>query len=283
MSCCANFPGCAVGAFVNGLENLENFQKQIMKKLALVLIYTHWTDPFPLAEVEKIYQNGSIPLLTWEPWITDPAGALDAISRGKYEAYVRDFIQALKDWGKPIFLRFAHEMNGNWYPWDGDHNGKKQGPEKYKQAWCYMYNVKEQLGAANAQLVWSPNNYSKPMELWNDLKNYYPGDQYVDWLGMDGYNWGGGSWYCFDLVLGNTYAQLTALTSKPIMIGEFGCAANGGSKAAWIKEALHRIKTVYPQIKAFCWFNVDKERDWRIDETAFRQAIADRYFVEKML
>lgn len=284
----ASYSGCLTGAFVNGIENLDSFQIMIGKKLAVVLTYVHWTDPFPLKELEAIYNNVSIPLVTWEPWITDPAGALTAISLGKYNKYVRDFLQAIKDWGKPVFLRFAHEMNGNWYPWDGVHNGCAEAPAKYKQAWAHIYNVIQDLKIDNIILVWSPNNNSCPTETWNEMLNYYPGDQYVDWLAVDGYNWGYGRLETFDQVFASAYNTLTALSNKPIMIAEFASAAGlGGVKAGWITDALAKIKKSYSRIKAFCWFNVNKERDWRINsssssEAAFVKNLKDDYFLAKI-
>jgi endoglucanase len=278
--------GCAVGAYVNGMENLPGFQKMIQKKLAVVLFYVHWQEPFPLAEVEAIYSNGSIPLLTWEPWITHELGTLEAVSSGSYQNYVRSFLQSARDWGKPLYLRFAHEMNGNWYPWDGFHNGA--AAERYKQAWASIYNVKEELKAENVKLVWCPNNTDQPAASWNAAAKYYPGDRFVDWIGMDGYNWGFASWEAFDAVFGRIYRELTALTKKPLMIGEFASAEQGGNKAEWIAEAFFRIKNDYPRIKLFCWFSINKERDWRIGssaeaEAAFRKAIRDSYFRESLL
>ncbi len=280
--------GCAVGAFVNGMENLESFQKTIQKKLAAVLFYVHWPEPFPLFDVDAIQANGSIPLLTWEPWITHELGTLEAIASGSYQDYVRTFLVSAKDWGKPLFLRFAHEMNGNWYPWDGFHNGEAAGAEKYKRAWATIYNVREELKAENVKLVWCPNNTDQPSASWNIARAYFPGDRYVDWIGVDGYNWGFASWEAFDFVFGKIYRELTALTKKPLMIGEFASAEQGGSKAEWIADAFSRIKNDYSRLKLFCWFNINKERDWRIvssteAEAAFRQAIGDSYFLESLL
>jgi hypothetical protein len=263
-----NYAGVATGAYVNGPENLPSFQTMIGKQLAVVLSYVHWQDLFPLAESDAVYNNGSLPLITWEPWISDQTGTLEAIAAGNYDAYVRSFFQAAKAWGKPVFLRFAHEMNGNWYPWDGVHNGGSSGPERYKRAWLYIYNVREAVGADNVYLVWSPNHKNLPAESWNDMVNYYPGDQYVDWVGLDGYNWGYSQWESFDSVFGAAYTKLICLTAKPLMIGEFACAEQpGADKAAWISDAFTKILSSYPRIKIFCWFNINKERDWRADSS----------------
>jgi hypothetical protein len=276
--------GCAVGAFVNGLENLASFQSAIGQKLAVVLWYVHWQEPFPSAEAEIVAANGSVPLITWEPWL---AGGLAAITAGSCDHYIRAFLQAAKEWGKPILLRFGHEMNGNWYPWAGAHNGENAGPDRYQEAWRYIYNVKQEVGAANVALVWCPNSYSIPAAAWNKAVNYYPGDAYVDWLGLDGYNWGYDRWQDFDAVFADLYAQLAALPAKPLMIGEFASSENGGSKAAWITDAFAKLKASYPRVKLLCWFNINKERDWRVDSSAaalaaFKNALPNGYFSSKM-
>jgi beta-mannanase len=284
-----DFSGCAVGAFVNGMENIPSFEALIGKKLAVVLWYVHWQDPFPSAEADSVSSNGSIPLITWEPWITHPLGTLEAIASGSYEAYAKEFLLAAKAWGKPLFLRFAHEMNGNWYPWDGWHNGAAtSGPTVYKRAWIYIYNLRQELSANNVNLVWCPNNHSQPAEAWNDISDYYPGDQYVDWIGMDGYNWGYTEWQTFDSIFGGIYSQLTQLTSKPLMISEFASATSEtNSKPTWITDTFDKIESQYPSIKLFCWFNINKERDWRVDSssdsaTAFKNALQKPYFLGKI-
>jgi hypothetical protein len=280
---------CAIGAFVNGLVNLPAFETLLGRKLAVVSWYVHWSDPFPKAEADLVAANGSTPLITWEPWVTNEAGTLASIAAGSYESYVRELFQAAKAWGGPLLLRFAHEMNGNWYPWDGEHNGKYEvGSRQYKKAWLYIYNVKKAVGADNVQLVWSPNNSDLPAEPWNAAAKYYPGDDYVDWVGLDGYNWGWERWQSFDEIFGESYAKLTALSNKPLLIGEFSSGTNeGDEKAAWITDAFTKIRTSYPRIKLFCWFNIDKERDWRLDSSpaaaaAGRAALQNDWFLGKI-
>jgi hypothetical protein len=282
------YNGCAVGAFVNGLKNIASFEAAAGKQLAVINWYVAWPDAFPAADADTVAAHGSVPLITWEPSLTHPLGTLEAIAAGSYESYVRTFLQAAKSWGRPLFLRFAHEMNGNWYPWDGAHNG---GPAAYKKAWLYIYNVKASLEADNVNLVWCPNASDLPAEAWNRLTEYYPGDRYVDWIGLDGYNWGESantSWESFDAVFGAAYRSLTLLTTKPLMIGEFACATGEGrDKAAWIDAAFGALPTNYPRVKLACWFNINKERNWLIDSdqrvaAACKSALQDGYFLGKI-
>lgn len=282
-----NFSGCLTGAYVNGLGNLASFQSTSGKKLALVLLYVHWREPFPTAEADTIDSNGSVPVITWEPWLTAEAGTLDAIASGAEDEYITAFLTAARSWGKPFFLRFAHEMNGNWYPWDGFHNGGADGPAKYVNVWRHIYSVRESLSAGNARLVWCPNNVGVPAEAWNSPAAYFPGDGYVDWIGLDGYNWGNDCWQSFDQIFSSAYTAITALSDKPVMIGEFASATAEGDKAAWITDAFSGLKTGYPRIKAFCWFNINKERDWRIDSSAaaaaaYKNVLQDAHFLATM-
>lgn len=270
------------------MGNIGAFETLAGKKMAVILWYVHWSDPFPKTPAEQVSANNSIPLITWEPWITNEAGTLLSIASGSYESYVREFFLAAKAWGGTILLRFGHEMNGNWYPWDGAHNGGSTGPDKYKQAWLYIYSVRKAVGADNVKLVWCPNNSDLPAESWNAAVNYYPGDAYVDWLGMDGYNWGRERWQSFDEVFADIYGKLTLLSSKPLMIGEFASGTNeADDKGAWITDAFEKIRTTYPRVKLFCWFNINKERDWRVDSppaaaAAFKLALQNDWFLGKM-
>ncbi|MBU1026402.1 MAG: hypothetical protein KKA31_01585, partial [Candidatus Margulisbacteria bacterium] len=136
----------------------------------------------------------------------------------------------------------------------------------------------------NVKWVWSPNHLSFPNESWNEASDYYPGSAYVDWIGIDGYNWGFGDWFTFDEIYSSSYATFSTY-GKPIMIGEFASAEDGGDKAAWITSTFLTIKNDYPQIRAFNWFNINKERDWRINssssaEAAFKTAVSDSYFLD---
>ena len=224
-------------------------------------------------------------MITWEPFL-NTTNTLDAISRGDYDAYITNFAQAAHDWDHLVYLRFGHEMNGNWYPWDGFHNGGYTAPAKYIAAWRHIHDIFVAAGASKVKFVWSPNHWSVPSVSWNEATDYYPGNNYVDWIAIDGYNWGEGSWQTFSDIFDTAYANL-APYDKPMMIGEFANAPDDGlnAKSDWINQAFSQIKSTYPKIQIFCWFNIDKERDWRINsspatEAAFRTAISDDYFLE---
>jgi len=179
---------------------------------------------------------------------------------------------AAKNVGQKFFLRWGHEMNGNWYPWDGYHNGANAGATaKYISVYHHIHDIFVNQGATNVLWVFCPNVDSVPGDAWNQWANYYPGDTYVDWMGFDGYNWGtsttGGTWQSFTSIASRIYSGLAA-KNKPIMIPETASSELGGDKAAWIAGVVPALKSSYPSIRALVWFDMNKETDWRMDSSA---------------
>jgi beta-mannanase len=220
-------------------------------------------------------------MITWEPWrYHDPSEAgrpenqpdfsLSAILDGKYDDYIRNWAIDLKNMPCQVFFRPMHEMNGNWYPWSGTVNGNR--PEEYKRAWRHIRSIFREVRNERLAWVWSPYTHSVPDEAGNELSLYYPGDRDVDWLGLDGYNWGNSRswsrWQSFLDIFEKGYECLAKLApGKPLMIAETGCTEEGGDKGNWIAETWETLKDRFPRIKALIWFNINKECDWRVDSS----------------
>lgn len=276
--------GSYIGAFVNGLSNTPAFETLIGKNLAVNMWYIDWNTSFPSTDCDTVNNYGGVPMITWEPRLIT-TNTLEAIVNGDYDSYITTFAQAAKNWGKLVYLRPAHEMNGNWYSWDGYHNGgQTDGPANYIAAWKHIHDIFSNVGATNVKWVWSPNHQSTPAESWNEAADYYPGHSYVDWIAFDGYNWGSGNWKSFDQIFSAIYAVFGSY-GKSMMIAEFASAENGGSKDVWITDAFSEIENNYPLLKMFVWFNINKERDWRVESStassnAFNTAMQDSYFIE---
>jgi len=259
------------------------------KKASIVMLYQGWAmahgaENFEPVWMDNIRNDGAIPMVTWEPWdylggVNQPAYSLSSIMSGAHDSYITRYALDAKAWGHPFFLRFAHEMNGDWYPWNEGLNGNTPG--QYVQAWRHVHDIFTANGVTNATWVWSPNiEYGGSIP----LSGLYPGDAYTDWIAMDGYNWGATqtwkSWQTFSEVFGPTYSVITALTQKPLLVGETASTELTGDKAAWITNALTTEIFNYPRIKGFIWFNEDKETDWRIEsspaaQAAFARAVAN--------
>ena len=292
---------CEIGVFLGESppykETINKFEDLIGKDIHSVMWYQGWSMHYPLSfpkrdflEENIRYHDGynthTILHITIEPWVD-----LESIANGAYDSVLKNYAQSCKEWKDEIRIRFGHEMihddnpyTYGWYPW-------QDKPESYKKAFRHIYNIFKDVGADNVKFVWCPNNRLQDLEVNLEiLKKYFPGKDYVDWLGIDGYNWGDPQ-DDFDKLFSIIYSILTEhpeiFGDKPVMLGEFACA-EGDFKPEWIKEAFQKIKEKYTKIKAFYWFNAKKERDWRIDPypeslKAFKEAIKSAYFTSHPL
>jgi mannan endo-1,4-beta-mannosidase len=293
----APFDATAVDAYVARISP---------KKPAIVMWYQPFANgrtKFDPAAAVSLYARGAVPMLTWEPWdpgsestptISTSAEAqfrLSNIIAGAYDPYMRTFAQAVKSARGPVMIRLMHEMNGNWYPWSGTANGNQ--PQEFVAAWRHVHDLFVAEGATNVTWVWSINRESVPNTPANSFAAYYPGDAYVDWVSMSGFNWGGSipgtSWLSFDYWFTAPLAYLKT-TGKPVVLSEFGCIEGGGDKGAWLLDAYAKIASQHPEIKAVIYFDDLESRpggqklDWRIDSSpgslaAYRAAVAPPYFL----
>jgi hypothetical protein len=229
---------------------------------------------FPTGPMEDIRRHGSIPVFSWSSQsipssLDEPDFQLSDVISGDYDAYIREFAEDARDWGHPFFLRFDWEMNGNWFPWSEGVNGNQSG--EFVAAWRHVHDIFTEVGADEVTWVWCPN--VDPANKLGDLTADYPGDEYVDWTGLDGYNWGPrkGGWVSFSHLYSSTYQTISGSIApgKPLLIGEMGSTENGGSKAAWISEALTEIPTAFPQVRGMLWFDTyDDGMDWPIETSS---------------
>jgi len=133
-----------------------------------------------------------------------------------------------------------------------------QKMQSYKESWKYIYKIFEANEVDNVLWIWNPNYKSFPRFTWNDQLMYYPGDEYVDIIGLTAYNTGnyyeGEVWTCFYDLYNDYYNYIDRLTSKPLMITEFGCSSYGGNKPQWIINMFNHLH-LYPNIKVAIWWN----------------------------
>lgn len=270
----------ALGVFVpNAYQHpgwISAYGRQVGRQPVIVLSYKNWSiAPFERPELRRVWGEGAVPMVTWEPETASGHGIpLRRIAEGRYDDYIRQSAEAAARWGKPILLRFAQEMNGGWFPWGLGVNGNT--PRQFRKAWRHIYWIFHNHGAGNVKLVWSPNKAAGgPFDV------FYPGDRFVNWVGIDGYCWGGTSgWPSFTELFGGTYERLTQLTSKPIIIAEIGVGEEGGDKAEWLTSALTREAPAFSRIRALVWFDgVEPHADFRVNSSpaslaAFRAGIA---------
>jgi hypothetical protein len=229
---------------------------------------------FPTSPMESIRAHGSIPALSWSSQsipssLSEPDFQLSDVVEGRYDEFLNRFATEAREWGHPFFLRFNWEMNGNWFPWSEGVNGNSAG--QYVAAWRHVHDIFAAAGATNASWVWCP--FVDPAGSLQALGPLYPGDAYVDWTGLDGYNWGTNpssprGWRSFDQLFEASYDQITEsiAPSKPLMIGEMGASEQGGSKPEWIGETMAQVPVEYPRVKALLWFDkFDDGMDWPVE------------------
>ncbi|HWH14654.1 MAG TPA: glycosyl hydrolase, partial [Miltoncostaeaceae bacterium] len=244
---------------------------------------------------DTVRRHGAIPIIDWSPWDRKDRGyheqpdfQLRDVIEGKYDPYIREWAQAAARWGHPMFVRLCHEMNGDWYPWSERENGN--APGEFVRAWRHIVDIFRAEGARNVNFVWAPNEFESYAGI--PVSQLYPGDAYVDWVGMSGYNWGtgqtGSRWRTFPRTFTRTYTTLRALApSKPLMIAEVASSERGGSKADWLRDALAvQLPQRFPEVKAVVYWNKsDEGMDWPIEtsvgaRTAFAEAIASPYYLD---
>jgi hypothetical protein len=261
----------ALGAWIpNSYEHpqqIDRYARLVGRQPVIVSSYPNWSGPpFRATALNAVWSRGAVPLVTWEPWDVDHRGIpLRAIADGRYDGYLRSSARQAAAWGHPILVRFAHEMNGSWYPWGRRHGNT---PQLYVAAWRHVVSVFRAAGAVNVQWVWAPNvneqagpSISLPVVGGGPthpfpFAHYYPGNSWVDWVGLDGFNWGkGGEWQSFTQVFANSYDTLIHLTPRPIIVAETASNERQGDKAAWVASALREEIPRFPRIRGVVWFD----------------------------
>lgn len=274
-------------------EPLEALEGKLDYKFNILLRYNVFPEYENVLAIKNTldrahYQNRVVELSLQTLYIyhTKNGNVVYDILDGKYDAVLSDYAEVFKEYGHPVLFRLNNEMNGSWCKYSAYYTSKDT--EIYKDLYHYIYNYFSKKGVNNVVYIWNPNDKSFPNYKWNDAFLYYPGDEYVDLVGLTGYNTGtsiaGEKWRNFTQIYDPLYASYEKLFSQPFIIGEFACGNTGGSKVDWIKEMFANMNK-YSRIKAAVWWNYnDYDKNWnplrtyRLDENddtlnAFRQGL----------
>ncbi len=286
----SNAPGAYLGAWVGARVNvpgdLSEFEEAIGKRLAIVHRYSdnppYRGKQFDASWADSVRAGGAIPMVSWHPGFGYGAYSLAQVAAGGRDDYIGTWADQLRDWGHPIFFRMMWEQNGPWFSWKAT-----QEPQitDFTAAWRRIVDLFRSHGATNVTFVWSPHVSGAGA---GDVMPTYPGDEYVDWVALDGYPYSGGH-EDFAETFGGDYELLTSRLSKPIMIGETSLESwSDDLKAERIHDILgNQVPTRFPKVKALVWFDekdtdgVDlsilKERGPQ-SRDAFRAEIASHYY-----
>jgi hypothetical protein len=263
------------------------------KRHAVVNLFTDWCnrtktlDNLFNQQLPSIWANGNVPVVTWEPYLCSPSATPNDVTvraaRGDYDAYLNAWADRMVKFvrgpdgslhsadDRRVYIRLAHEMNGDWYPWSPVVGGNSAA--SYQLMWQNVRRIfwVKGLDSSTVQWIWAVNNEDAGSA---HAESYYPGDAYVDWIGIDGYNWGASqswsSWSAPQQVFGPMVARLRGLTAKPLALTETASSSSKpgkvdvAAKSQWITELFTYATASTTGARMIVWFNEDKETDWAV-------------------
>jgi len=248
---------------------ITNFENLAGKPIAWAYFSNNWTSPqgihFPLQEVNTIVASGRVPFIRIMPRSNfdaggpDPQYTMDRILSGSFDNQIKAWAIAARTANIPLLAEFGTEVNGDWFPWNATYNGANQtgygdtseydGMEKFKLAYRHIIDICRDNGVRNITWFYHVDAYNSPDVAWNTMKGYYPGDDYIDWIGVSVYGAqsSSDSWVSFESVLNDAWNELSHISNsnKPIAILEWGVIDQPslGDKAQWISQAFQSVTT----------------------------------------
>ena len=282
------------------MNEVRNISSWLGKHQTVVVSFTDWCNYSMIdlfnSKLDNLWNNQSIPLITWQLFLCNyksQPGVIKLVNNHIFDLYLDQFSDHLKNWlagndsiygtddDRRIYIRLAHEMNGNWYPWS-----QNSTPNEYISAWHYIHNIFTNKGMDSTRLqwIWSVNyadfgNYT--------AEDYWIGDNYTDWIGIDGYNFGasrGGTWEWPNEIYPNMIERIRKLsTIKPLSINEYGSTSiihsgnvsNVTLKTEWLNQFCNFISD--SEIKMASYFNIELETDWSIFGGTFGDSIWNNF------
>lgn len=244
----------------------------------VILSYSHFNDGTHSKLTSRLtdaYKHGKVVELALQTTAaTDGGNMMYDILNGEYDYFLEDYAKQIADFSHPVLFRLFNEMNGDWCTYCAYHYSKDT--DLFIETYKYIYGIFERSGAnKNTIWVWNPNGDSLPAFKWNHYSKYYPGDEYVQIVGMTAYNTGvyyssiGERWKEFSELYDGLYNEYAGRFAQPLMITEFASANAEGDKAAWIARMGEKIVN-YKQIKMAVWWD---GQDWDADGNVARSYI----------
>lgn len=276
---------------------MNYLEKEMNYTFPILLNYTNFSNTYKHPDLEYRLQNAyknnkTLELTLQTAWKQPGEGNMvyDVLD-GDYDEFLKNYAQTVSEFDHPVLFRLGNEMNGDWCPYSSYNTSKDT--VIFKEFYRYIYQVFADAGADNVIWIWNPNGESFPDFQWNHEVMYYPGDEYVDIIGLTAYNTGtyysGENWTEFSELYDSIYAEYQKLYRQPMMITEFASSSVGGDKNQWIRNMFAHIKS-YPDIKVAIWWdgcdwdaNGNVARPYFIDETpdiikTFKQQLRDLFW-----
>jgi hypothetical protein len=258
--------------------DVTRFETSLDTKAIWVYFSNNWSESrrFPSTTCDWIEKLGKVPYVRLmlrsdtEQNRPEKTFTLANILAGKFDDDVKQWAREAKERKGPILVEWGTEPNGEWFSWNGKWNGgASNGPRRYVAAYRHLVDLMRAEGATNLQWVWHINWLDQPEAKWNRFENYYPGDEYCDWIALSAY--GPLTPRTMDGTESLHYKMRTAYPrlrtiapSKPILIAEFGCDIHHRKVDAsdWARNALEDLFAGrWPGVIGFCWWNESWEND----------------------
>jgi beta-mannanase len=260
-------------------ESVRSFTGLAGKKIVWAYVSFNWKEDmrFPSEACRTLHGEGVTPLVGMMPWSEmkqnspESSYTMERIASGEFDEGLRRCAEEARALGFPIMIEFGPEANGAWFPWSGACNGGSEdvygergwpdGPERFRDAYRHVARLFRSSGALDVTWVFHISSGGHPKEAWNSARYYYPGDEWIDWIGASVYGRlrGDAPAVPFDDIMRKIYPGLAALSpSKPIAILELGASESVAAhdKADWIKNAIESAASGrYPRLGAVSWWN----------------------------
>lgn len=269
-------------------ETIPNIEQKIENNFDIVLMYNHLGEELNIEGINTMVAKNKTIEFTLQTCHANNerlfgyTPMFDIID-GKKDDQIINLANQLKQLDTQILFRLNNEMNSDWTSYSGIIT--LSDPELYIAVWQRIYNIFEQQGVNNCIWIYNPNDNNFPPCPWNNYLAYYPGNDYVDMIGVTGYNTGtyyfasrGEIWREFETIYDEINEKYQPIFNKfPWIITEFATSSVGGDKPGWITNMFNAIDK-YPNIKAMVWFsfadydpdvpgNTQVSRPYWLDET----------------
>ena len=305
----AAFPDFGGSEDIVTKNRIERFESLSMKELVWAPFSQHWFNglAYPKAEIDTISEMGIVPYVRFLPrsdlkqFKVETNFTLEKIINGDFDAELIAWAQSANNHNVPIIIDFALEMNGDWFGWSGKLNGgqSENAPKKYRDAYRHIIDIFRAQNVNHVTWFFHPTIKSTPSEEWNSPKYYYPGDDYIDWIGVSIYGAfhpGENYWDTFEEILEQNYKKILEVSStKPLAILELGVTDHHslGKKDKWLKDAFEVILSQkYLHFRAVTYWHENWDNDGsltslRVDSSleslsAFRKAIKNDRFTSSI-
>ena len=258
-------------------ESISSYVNNSGRSLAIIALSHEWSvnRSFPLDQVHAIQSFGAIPYIRLmmrnniEQYQAEPIYTLKRIRDGMYDTELRQFARVARSISSPILIEYGTEMNGWWFSWNGYWTGREEGPALFQSSYRHIIDIMKEEEAENLIWVFHINWHSNPEEEWNIPEAYYPGDDYIDIIGVSAYGAllpEDKGTLPFSYMMDKGYVLAKNISPvKPVFVSEFGTDLNNkcSSATAWTEEAFKALfdEKRWPDIIGFVWWNAGWPHD----------------------